>query len=202
MAWMTERNPFADKQQTSSFPKMSSSSFPVNAFATAILKDCDTILENYKNYPNSCHAANARFILDKLFASKDRDGNLSRIEVMFVFFNCIVERAYNIQGKSQNEAVDGPASLAYCANVKDAFVTDLQNLIHKPYEAVWEYAKGYGYILFKTYSESVELQTNSTIRKSNKRLEVKVYRGLNIRDEFVQQVDCYRNGILVATAKI
>ncbi len=97
-----------------------SSSFPVDAFVTAILNDCDTILENYKNYPNSRHAANAQFILDELHAVQDRDGNFNERDIKYVL-HLILNEKYNIQGKSANEAVDGPACLSYYANVKDAY---------------------------------------------------------------------------------
>lgn len=198
--------------------KMSISSFPVTAFAntidtfgSAIVKDCNTILDNYKNYPNSCHASNAKFLLDRIrtediytYESNEQLWNTwlwNRWEISQAL-DYILRNNYSVQGRSDNEAVDGPASLAYCAHVKDAFTAEMHSLLHKPYEAVKEYAKAHGYTVYKTYSEPAELQTDPLMNVKSNRLEVKVYRGLNIHEEFVQQVDCYRHDNHVAIAQI
>lgn len=178
-----------------------SSPFPINAFVTAILKDCDTVLENYKNYPNSCHASNAQFILDELHAKQDRDGNFNEQSIKYML-HLILNKNFSVHGRSIDEAVDGPASLAHFANVKDVFTSEMQNLLHKPYKAVKDYAKANGYTVFKTYCEPAELQAYPDIMKNLNRLEVRTYVGLNVQDEFVQQVNCYRNGVLIATARI
>ena len=177
-------------------------SFPFNAFGNAIMKDCNTIIDNYKKYPASGHASNARFILERV-RTYDKYGDLywNNREIKDAT-NIILTGNYSIQCISENETEDGPTNLAYCANVKEVFTAEMQNLLHKPYKTVKNFADNYKCIVFKTYSEPAELQTDSTMKTIPNRLEVTVYVGLNIHEEFVQQVDCFKNGFHISMAKI
>lgn len=108
------------------------------SYWNAITQDCYAILDNYKDYPSSVHASNAQYLLNMLNKSD-----------LYDCIRFVVGQNFNIQGRSENESVNGPENLSNCTLLKELILGDMRNLIGKPCNSAEAYAKKFGFRILK-----------------------------------------------------